>query len=68
MNPSDTMSAERLQTTEMVLQMDPFRRKISGPERSKIVVEAFATAGKRIEVCAIPTRRTLPRASPRPRT
>ncbi len=53
-NPSDTQSAERLKTTELVLRMDPFRRQISVDERDRIVVEAFATAGKRLSSCATP--------------
>lgn len=51
-NPGDTQSEERLKTTELVLRMDPFRRQISVAERDKIVVEAFATAGKRLSSCA----------------
>jgi tetratricopeptide (TPR) repeat protein len=53
-NPSDTQSADRLKTTELVLRMDPFRRQISVDERDRIVVEAFATAGKRLSSCATP--------------
>jgi tetratricopeptide (TPR) repeat protein len=54
LNPNDTQSAERLRTTQLVLRMDPFRRQISVDERDKIVVEAFATAGKRLSSCATP--------------
>jgi tetratricopeptide (TPR) repeat protein len=54
-NPQDTEIAERLQTTETVLRMNPFRRQISGKERSEIVMEAFAMAGQRIKSCAVPT-------------
>jgi hypothetical protein len=53
-NSSDTQSADRLKTTELVLRMDPFRRQISVDERDQIVVEAFATAGKRLSSCATP--------------
>lgn len=53
-NPGDTQSAERLKTTQLVLRMDPFRRQISAVERDRIVVEAFATAGKRLSSCASP--------------
>ncbi len=52
-DPKDAQSAERLNTTEMVLRMDPFRRQISASERSRIVIEAFATAGQRLKGCAI---------------
>ena len=54
LNPNDTQSAERLKTTQLVLRMDPFRRQISVDERDRIVVEAFATAGKRLSSCATP--------------
>lgn len=54
LNPNDTESAERLKTTQLVLRMDPFRRQISAEQRDKIVVEAFATAGKRLSSCATP--------------
>jgi tetratricopeptide (TPR) repeat protein len=50
-NPNDTRSMEGLETTEMVLRMDPFRRQLSAAERDRIVVEAFATAGQRLESC-----------------
>ena len=53
-NPHDTQSTERLKTTQLVLHMDPFRRQISVDERNKIVVDAFATAGKRLSSCARP--------------
>src|ERR1700687_2316421 len=53
-NRNDTQSAERLKTTQLVLRMDPFRRQLSGAERAKIVVEAFATAGRRLSSCATP--------------
>ena len=54
LNPNDTQSAERLKTTQLVLRMDPFRRQISVDERDRIVVAAFATAGKRLSSCATP--------------
>src|ERR1700722_4664199 len=54
-NPGDTHSAERLMTTELLLHMDPFRRQISEEERARIVVDAFAVAGRRLSSCATPT-------------
>jgi tetratricopeptide (TPR) repeat protein len=54
-NPSDSQSAERLKTTELVLRMDPFRRDISMDERNRLVIQAFATAGDRLEQCAVPS-------------
>jgi tetratricopeptide (TPR) repeat protein len=63
LNPNDTQSAERLRTTQLVLRMDPFRRQISVDGRDKIVVEAFATAGKRLSSCATPKAATASTSS-----
>jgi tetratricopeptide (TPR) repeat protein len=52
-NPEDKESANLLKTTEAVLHMDPFRRQISAAERNRIVMEAFTTAGERLN-CAPP--------------
>jgi len=60
---SDTQSADRLKTTEMVLQMDPFRRQISVAQRDKIVVSAFATAGQRLRTCGAAQAPAVPTAS-----
>ncbi len=59
--PSDTQSAERLKTAELVLRMDPFRRQISAAERDRTVIAAFDAAGDRIKACALPS--TAPPAS-----
>jgi tetratricopeptide (TPR) repeat protein len=53
-DPGDAPSAERLKVTELVLRMDPFQRKISLADRNRLVIEAFATAGQRLEQCAVP--------------
>ena len=53
-NSSDVQSGERLRTTELVLRMDPFRRQIAAADRDRIVMEAFAAAGKRLSSCATP--------------
>jgi tetratricopeptide (TPR) repeat protein len=50
-NPHDTESVIRLKTTELVLQMDPFRQGLSDARRNQIVVDAFAAAGQRLESC-----------------
>jgi hypothetical protein len=60
---SDMQSAERLKTTEMVLRMDPFQRKISVAQRNKIVVEDFSTAGERLKSCSTARGVSLPSAS-----
>jgi tetratricopeptide (TPR) repeat protein len=62
-NSSDTESAERLKTTEMVLRMDPFRRQISVAQRDQIVVSAFATAGQRLRWCGAARGPAVPTAS-----
>ncbi|HZQ95817.1 MAG TPA: tetratricopeptide repeat protein [Candidatus Sulfotelmatobacter sp.] len=51
-DPSDSASAERWKTTALILCMDPFRRQITMAERNRRVVEAFSTAGQRLEKCA----------------
>ncbi len=45
--------ANRFKMTEMVLQMDPFRRQISVAERNRAVTQAFAIAGQRLKMCSI---------------
>ncbi|HEX6824127.1 MAG TPA: tetratricopeptide repeat protein [Candidatus Sulfotelmatobacter sp.] len=54
-DPNDKDSAERLKTTEMVLRMDPYQRQISQSERVRLVIEAFTTAGERLQRCAVPS-------------
>jgi len=51
LNPKDAQTAERLKTTELVLQMDPYRRQISAAERNRLVMAAFATVGQRLQAC-----------------
>ncbi len=51
-DPADKQSADVLKTTDMVLQMDPFQRQTSMAQRSRIVVEDFATAGERLKMCS----------------
>lgn len=53
--PNDTQSAQLLQTADMVLHMDPFRRQISAADRDKAVIDAFATAGQRLKSCTLPS-------------
>ncbi|MFZ0735337.1 MAG: tetratricopeptide repeat protein [Candidatus Sulfotelmatobacter sp.] len=52
-NPKDTQSAGLLKTTEMVLHMDPYQRQISAKDRSRMVVNAFEIAGRRLKNCSI---------------
>jgi tetratricopeptide (TPR) repeat protein len=62
-NPGDKGSADLLQTTELVLRMDPFRRQISVAQRDRIVVKAFITAGARIQSCKAARGSGLPTAA-----
>jgi tetratricopeptide (TPR) repeat protein len=54
-DPSDKESADRLNTTGMVLRLDPFQRQISATERNRIVAEDFAAAGQRLKACPGPS-------------
>jgi tetratricopeptide (TPR) repeat protein len=66
-NPDDLQSADRLKTTELVLKMDPFRRQISVDQRHRVVVEAFAVAGERLNSCAVVKNSTGTASSAKPR-
>jgi tetratricopeptide (TPR) repeat protein len=59
-NAGNALIENRLKTTELVLGMDPFRRQISVAQRHKIVVEAFETAGKRLQACGASRGGALP--------
>jgi tetratricopeptide (TPR) repeat protein len=48
----DSDLALKLKTAGLVLRMDPFRRRYSVEERSRIVMEDFAAAGEHLESCA----------------
>ena len=49
---NDTASAEQLKMTEAVLRTDPFQPGISPGQRNRLVVQAFAAAGRRLMNCA----------------
>jgi hypothetical protein len=49
--PADTSSAALLATTQSVLQMDPFRPRLSDADRNRIAMNAFNTAGDRLKAC-----------------
>lgn len=55
-SPSDIQSAQLLDTVNLVLRMDPFRRQISASQRNRAVVEAFGVAGDRLKSCATSTK------------
>jgi tetratricopeptide (TPR) repeat protein len=48
---ADSGSAQSLDTVNLVLRLDPFRRKIPISERARIVVGAFGAAGRRLQDC-----------------
>ncbi len=52
---ADGGSAQLLETANLVLRMDPFRREIRAAQRARIVVDAFNLAGDRLKTCALPT-------------
>jgi tetratricopeptide (TPR) repeat protein len=62
---NNSEAAARLKTTELVLQMDPFQRGISGLRRDQIVVAGFNVAGDRIKSC-LSANSTIPDGSPLP--
>ena len=53
-NSKDTQAADQLKTAQLVLQMDPYRRPLSEARRRRLVMDAFATAGQRLESCPMP--------------
>jgi len=63
-NPKDKTSTQLLTTTEQVLQMDPYRRAITGEQRSRVVKRAFEVAGQRLNRCALPTSTPTPGGPP----
>ncbi len=61
-DPSDAQSASRLKATELVLQMDPFRRRLPANQRDRIVMQAFAAAGQRMKICGLASAAGAPAA------
>lgn len=51
-NPKDAESDELLRTSELVLELDPFARRLSTEERSRRVARALQQARSRVEQCA----------------
>jgi tetratricopeptide (TPR) repeat protein len=51
-NPSDAHTRERLQMASLVLETDPFLRRIPDVERNRRITSAFALAGERLQSCA----------------
>lgn len=55
-NPDDSQSAQLLGTVRLVARMDPYRMRISAAERRRVVMEAFKTAGQRLNSCTVPSQ------------
>ncbi len=51
-NPGDAHTRELLQTATLVLEADPFSRRISDVERNRRIQSAFSQAGDRLRNCA----------------
>jgi tetratricopeptide (TPR) repeat protein len=51
-NPSDSSAKQMLQISTIILQSDPYARRIKTTERNRRVKEAFAQAGRRLQTCA----------------
>lgn len=48
----DPQAAAELQTTELVLLMDPYQPRLTASEREQRILNAFAQAGNRLQQCA----------------
>ncbi|MGA8151810.1 MAG: tetratricopeptide repeat protein [Terriglobales bacterium] len=60
-NPRDTDSAQLLQVTKVVLDVNPFGREISSSERHRRIRAIFEAGGKRLDAClATPVPSSLP--------
>jgi tetratricopeptide (TPR) repeat protein len=64
-NLKDDQSRQRLQIVTLVLESDPFLRRISDAERNRRLTAAFAQAGKRLQECAQIRNIVLPATVPR---
>jgi tetratricopeptide (TPR) repeat protein len=51
-NPNDTNARATLATASLILETDPFIRRISDAERNRRIVAAFTQAGDRLDACA----------------
>ena len=51
-DPEDAQAKHLLETSSLILQADPFGRRVSSAERNRRVRRAFEQAGKRLESCA----------------
>jgi tetratricopeptide (TPR) repeat protein len=63
LNPKDDQSRQQLETASLVLQTDPFLRRISDAERNRRLTAAFEHAGQRLKACAESNHIDLPSPS-----
>ncbi len=63
-NPDDLHSSNLLQTTSLLLETDPYVRRISIAERSRRIRRAFDQAGQRIDACVASLAPNLAAAAP----
>jgi tetratricopeptide (TPR) repeat protein len=59
-NPQDAHSRNLLATASLILETDPFVRRISDAERNRRIAADFAAAGKRLNSCATQNNVDLP--------
>jgi len=52
LNPENASTAQLLETTNLILSIDPLARGLSARERAARVVRAFGQAATRLELCA----------------
>lgn len=56
----DKTSQSQLKLAELVLHLDPFRTLFKAAERRRIIVDAFAAAGARLQACSVPGPFSVP--------
>ena len=58
----DKTCQTQLRLVELVLHMDPFRAHLKAAERRRIIMDAFTTAGTRLQACSAPGPLSAPAA------
>jgi len=52
LSPGDTQASQLLQTSNLILDADPFSHRLSSTERNRRIRAAFSQAGERLDSCA----------------
>jgi len=52
LNPGDTQASQSLQTSNLILDADPFSQRLSSTERNRRIRAAFSQVGERLHSCA----------------